>query len=210
MMKKTFILFLSIIFSFAVFGQSDMAFQFGVELDGKLKKLDPGNSYHSPTVVPYVGVFAELHFSNHFSGKLRAGLNNTYYRIDGWDYTNFETGESITWSGEKRVQQTLVVSIEPRFYFFSTEHYRKVNFYAALPVAFETAPISWNGNNTPIVRPELMILPSFGCRYDFNKHWGIEAGGGLGLARYYRPRIIGPIPKQKMTYGLSAGLRYTF
>ena len=204
---KKILLFLSIISSFAAFGQSNMAFKFGVELDGKLKKLDPGNSYDSPTVVPYVGVFAELHFFNHFSGKLRTGLNNTYYRMDGPVYTDFETGASIKIPDEKRIQQTFVVSIEPRFYFFSTAHYRKVNFYAALPVTFETAPISWNGNNTPVVRPELMMLPSFGFRYDFNKHWGIEASGGLGLGKYYYNRRV---VKQEMTYGLSAGLRYSF
>ena len=88
--------------------------------------------------------------------------------------------------------------------------YRKVNIYAALPITFETAPIFWNGNNTAIVRPELMILPSFGCRYGLNKHWGIEASGELGLGRYYKSQIIGPIPKQEITYGLSVGLRYTF
>jgi hypothetical protein len=207
---KKIVLLLSIISSFAAFGQSDMAFKFGVELDGKFKKLDPGSSYNSPTVVPYVGVFAELRFSSHFSGKLRAGLNNTYYRRDGHDYTDPVTGDIRTIPDEKRVQQTLGVSIEPRFYLFSMAQYRKINFYAALPVTFETAPISWNGNNTAMVRSELMILPSLGCRYDFNKHWGIEASGGLGLGRYFDKPQITPIRNQEMTYGLSAGLWYTF
>ncbi|MDR0394838.1 MAG: hypothetical protein LBH77_06740, partial [Tannerella sp.] len=53
-------------------------FKFGIELDGKLKKVDSGTLLDSPTGVVRLGAFTELNLTRHFSGKLKAGLNNTY------------------------------------------------------------------------------------------------------------------------------------
>ena len=210
-MKKVF-LFSFLLLAAACFGQSkkmSLPLEFGIELDGKLKKIDPNTSFDSPTGVAYVGVFAELHLTNHLSGKLKVGLNNTYYH-DDWvgiyqvsdnGYVSDGTFTSKTW-----IKQTFGISLEPRFYFFSTESMRKINFYAALPVGFESAP-SWT-MNFGYVRSELIILPSFGCRYDFTKHWGIETSGGLGWGRYYGKYNDSWVSGMK--YGLSVGIRYAF
>ena len=210
-MKKVF-LFAFVLFTVTCFGQSknmSLPLQFGIELDGKLKKIDPNSTFDSPTGVAYIGLFAELHLTNHFSGKLRVGLNNTYYHDDwvrkfydsGYGYVSDGDFTSKTW-----IKQTLGISLEPRFYFFSTESMRKINFYAALPVMFESAP-SWTVNFT-YIRSELIILPSFGCHYDFTNRWGIEASGGLGWGRYYGKYNDSWVSGMK--YGLSVGIRYAF
>ena len=205
-----------VVVSTTVFGQQDMPLKFGIELDGKLKKVDPGTGYDSPTGAVHVGMFAELHLTNHISGKLSAGLNNTYYNRDAYTVRYYETGESDRHyeTGESeshpaitKVKQTLGISLEPRFYFFSTEQFQKINIYAAVPVTFESIPFR-RGSGYEI-RSELMILPSLGCRYDFNKNWGIEASGGLGWARYFK-KYTNILKMQEMTYGLNVGIRYTF
>ena len=86
-----------------------------------------------------------------------------------------------------------------------------MNLYIALPVVFESAPSWKNQKWFSYVRPELMIVPSLGYRYDFTKHWGIEASGGLGWGRYFRPDSkYSNMRIQEMEYSLSVGTRYTF
>ena len=202
-MRKYLIAYLFGFVSIVAFSQQDSPLKFGFELDGKLKKVDPNTSYLSPTGAAYVGAFAEFKIANHFSSKLRVGMNNTYYHENERTTSEFETLPGIS-----TVKQTLGVSLEPRYYFFPTEEKRRVNIYAALPALFETAP-AWNEKNFSEVRSELTIIPSLGCRYDFTRHWGIEASIGLGWGKYFT-KNNNPIKKQEMTYGLSVGVRYEF
>ena len=210
-MKRIILLFSIAFFSLSTtFGQQGKPLKFGIELDGKLKKVEPNASYDSPTGAVYVGMFAELFVTNHFSGKLKAGMNNTYYHEDEYTITIKDQDPYVSPEISK-VKQTLGISFEPRFYFFSTEQLRKINPYVALPVVFESAPI---GKTYPFsaVRSELMIVPALGFRYDFTGNWGIEASGGLGWGRYFQKydSLNPSLRKQEMEYSLSVGLRYTF
>ena len=220
-MKNIYLLSMLIV-SISAFCQQSIPLKFGIELDGKLKKIDPNTQFDSPTGAAYIGMFAELHVSNHFSGKVRVGLNNTYYHnkyvliLDSeYEYEcGYGYGEGYgcyyggPFTSKTWIKPTLQIGFEPRLYFFSTERLRKTNFFAAIPVMFDFAP-SWTVDFA-YVRSELIILPSLGCRYDFTKHWGIEASGGLGWGRYYGKFNNNPIKKQEMEYGLSVGMRYTF
>ncbi|MDR0430144.1 MAG: hypothetical protein LBH58_06665, partial [Tannerellaceae bacterium] len=174
-------------------------FKFGIELDGKLKKVDSGTLLDSPTGVVRLGAFTELNLTRHFSGKLKAGLNNTYIHQDAIHYVTGDHYQAIT-----KVTQSLEFSLEPVFYFFSTEQSRKINPFISLPVMFETKSLG----EKYIYQTKFMIVPTLGCRYDFNRHWGIEASGGLGWRKYGKYKI-----KQKsseMEYSLSMGIRYSF
>jgi hypothetical protein len=203
-MKKLIYISLLVIVSITVFGQQSMPLKFGIELDGKLKKAESNTLYDSPTGVANFGVFAELHLTNHFSGKLKAGLNNTYIHQDEYSVIGY-TGEPLSFPEITKITQTLEISLEPRFYFFSTEPARKINLYAALPVAFESKSI---GKTEYVFRTKLMIVPTIGCRYDFTTHWGIEANGGLGWRKYGKYKYS--MDSSVLEYGLSIGIRYTF
>jgi len=203
-MRRLFLIVLIFVACISAYAQQGMPLKIGAELDGKMKKVDPGTGYNSPTGAGIIGMFAELHISDYFSGKVSVGLNNTYY-------SDSYTGQGI--SGEKarpkassEVKQSFRVSLEPRYYFFSTERSKKTNVFASIPVSFESAPFHRSGYDT---RPELMILPSLGFRYDFAKHFGIEVSGGLGWARYLK-QYTNIVKIQEMTYGINAGIRYTF
>jgi hypothetical protein len=188
----------------------DRPFRFGIEMDGKLKKIDPSTIYDSPTGNAYIGVFAEYHVTNHFSGKFGIGLNNTY--IHQGELVDFPLlgGGTGTIPAITKIKQTLGLSLEPRFYLFSTERSQGVNLFFALPVAFESAPSSTQYTSMLMIRPELKILPSLGFRYDFNKHWAVEASGGLGWIKYFKRGRGEQLPSSQMGYTLSTGIRYTF
>jgi len=204
---KLFFTSVILLIGFRTLSQNITPFTFGFELDFKLKKIDPNTRFDSPTGAAYVGMFAEFHVTNHFSSKLRVGMNNIYFAIDE-SIVRYENGESEIFPGLTTVKQTLGISLEPRFYFFSTEQLRKINFYAALPVGYESTPFRV-GVGFSYVRPEFMIVPTLGCNYKLAKHWEIEASGGLGFGQYYMKQN-NPIVKQQMEYGLSAGIRYIF
>ena len=196
-----------IVVSITTFGQQGKPLNFGIELDGKLTKAESNTYFDSPTGAVYAGIFGELYLTHHFSGKLRAGINNTYVHQDalsgiGW------TGEPFSYPALSKVTQTFNISLEPRYYFFSTEQSRKINLYAALPVTFETKSL----NDTKyIFRTKLLVVPTLGIRYDFAKHWGIEAGGGLGWRRYgSRDDYKTGVTLSEVEYGLSVGIRYSF
>lgn len=205
MVNKNILFILMLVVSMAVYAQQDKSLKFGIELDGKLKKGDPYAYADSPTGAVYVGAFAELHLTGHFSGKLNAGLNNTYLHQDEYDVINGQTGDVVSFPAMTKATQTLEISVEPRYYFFSTEQSRKVNLFAALPVMFETKSL---GKQDYIFRSKLMIVPTLGCRYDFTGHWGIEASGGLGWNKY--GKYMYSLKSSAMGYGLSVGIRYTF
>jgi hypothetical protein len=199
-MKKNVILFLLVFVSIAAFGQQDKSFKFAIELDGKLKKADANTYFDSPIGVARFGSFAEFRLTNHFSGKLKIGLNNTYLHQDAIDY---ESGDNIP--EMTKIVQSLDIGLEPVFYFLSTELSRKVNLFVALPIMFETKSI---GDKKYIFRTKFTIVPSLGFRYDFTKHWGIEASSGLGLRKYGKYKYS--MKSSEMEYGLSVGVRYSF
>jgi hypothetical protein len=206
--EKIVLIFTMTLVALVSFGQ-DKNFEFGIEAGGNMKRVDPAAvHYDSPTGSAYIGAFAEYHLNGHWAGKLGIRLNNTYLHrdksVDNPDgYSEAESPE-VT-----RIKQTLHIGIEPRFYFFSTESSRKTNFYAALPITYETAP-SRKGYD-PFVHPELSILPTLGFRYDINRHWAVEAGGALGLVNYLsRKPFYSQKPVSEIGYGLSAGIRYSF
>jgi len=200
-----------IVVSTTVFGQQGLPLKYGIELDGKLKKMDPERAYDSPTGVASVGVFAEYFVTNHFSGKLKVEMNSTYYHRDDISITFPTMEETFFYPGMTAVKQTLGISFEPRIYFFSREELRKINLYVALPIVYEPTPASRKEKDFFYVRSELMIVPTFGIRYDFNKHWGIEASGMFGWGKYYNRDYDKPPTKNKVfEYGLSLGVRYAF
>jgi hypothetical protein len=205
MRKKTVCIFAMIVVSMATFAQQGMPLKIGLEIDGRLRKAEANTMYDSPTGVARVGAFAELHLTKRFSGKLNTRLNNTYIHQDEYIANYWGTGETQTFPEISKVTQTLEIGFEPRFYFFPTEESRKVNLYVALPVMFESKSI---GKTEYIFRTKLMIVPSLGCRYDFTKHWGIEASGGLGWRKYGKYRYSAD--SSELEYGVFFGLRYTF
>ena len=208
-MKKIF-LFVFVLLTVTCFGQSEKTsfpFNFGIELDGKLTKADPNTRFDTPTGVVYVGAFTELHLNNHFSGKIKAGLNNTYLHQDNFTTWRTATKDPVSYPEVTKITQTLEISLEPRLYFFSTEQSRKVNLFFALPVMFETKSF---GEQEYIFRSKFMIVPSLGCRYDFTGHWGIEASGGLGWRKYRKYKYSNSMVSSEMEYGLSVGIRYSF
>jgi len=208
-MKKKNLIFLTIeiLVSITTFGQQGLPLKFGIDLDGKLKKTDPNKYYDSPTGVVYVGAFAEYFVTNHFSGKLKAGLNNTYLHQDYVSFLNGGTGELMTYSETTKVTQTMEIGLEPRFYFFSTEQSRKGNLFAALPVMYETKTL---GENKYIFRSKFMIVPTLGVCYNFTGHWGIEAIGGLGWRKYGKYKSSQGMTSSEVEYGLTVGIRYCF
>jgi hypothetical protein len=208
MTKRIVLIGAATLVALASFGQNK-PFDFGIEANVNLKRIDPSAlRFDSPTANAYIGAFAEYRLSGHWAGKLGIGLSNTYMHRDKSE-VNPDGGHSeIDYPKVARITQTLRVSFEPRFYFFSTESSRKANFYAALPVAYETAP-SFNGHE-PLVRPELSILPTLGFRYDVNSRWAVEAGGALGKVRYLPRKPYLRTPESKTGYGLSVGIQYSF
>jgi hypothetical protein len=207
MKKRATLICMMAIIGLAAFAQN-RPFRFGIEVEGKLKKMDPGGLYDSPTGSAYTGIFAEYHVTNHFSGKFGIGLNNTYFHQEKIVVFPIEGEPKFTSPGITRIKQTLGFSLEPRFYLFSTERSKGVNLFAALPVTFESAPSETVGAS--VIRSELKILPSLGFRYDFNRHWEVEASGGLGWIKYFNSDFIKLLPPSEIGYTLSAGIRYTF
>ncbi|MDR2146308.1 MAG: hypothetical protein LBE91_07615 [Tannerella sp.] len=217
MNKKTKIIFLMALLAVTVFGQQDKPLKWGIELDGRLRWADDFRPYAfaygsgvSSTGLGYVGAFAEYRLSGHFSGKLRAGLNNTYMHQpatsgDGYNVTTGET-EFISLPEYTKIPQTLEFGFEPRYYLFSTKQPRKINVFFAVPVMFETKSFE---KAKYIFQTKLMIIPSLGLRYDFNEHWGMEAGGGWGWRKYGKSKNHFGITSYE-EYSLSAGIRYTF
>ena len=197
---KRLVIFIQIFFlPVTIFAQQDKTFKFGIELDGNLKKADANTSLDSPTGVVQLGVFAELSLTNHFSGKIKTGLNNTYLHQDA---SNFDFGEQ--YQELTKFTQSLEFSLEPIYYFFSKEQFRKLNLFVSIPLMFETKSLG----DKYIFRTKFMIVPTLGCRYDFNNHWGIEASGGLGWRKYGNYKIS--MTSSEMEYLLSMGIRYTF
>jgi hypothetical protein len=208
MTKKIALICTMALIALASFGQ-DKPLGFGIETGGNLKRVDPvAVRYDSPTGSAYIGAFAEYHLSGHLAGKLGIGLNNTYMHRDKSEANPNGGYSEIEYPEVTRIKQTLRISLEPRFYFFSTESSRKANFYAALPITYETAP-SFKGYEA-VVRPELSILPTIGFRYDINRRWAIEAGGALGLVNYLPRKPLLRTPVSKIGYGLSVGIHYSF
>ena len=164
--------------------------------------------FDSPAANAYIGAFAEYRLNGHWAGKLGIGLSNTYMHRDKSEVNPDGGYSGIDYPKVARITQTLRLSFEPRVYFFSTESPRKANLYAALPVAYETAP-SFNGYE-PLVRPELSILPTLGFRYNVGKRWAVEAEGALGLVRYLPRKPFLRTPVSKTGYGLSVGIQYSF
>jgi len=213
MIKK--IILLMFVLSIAAFGQQSRPLKWGIELDGKSRWAEDFRPYAfrssvSQTGLVSVGAFAEYHLSGHFSGKLKAGLNNTYIHqpATSGDVYNVITGETefISLPEYTKIPQTLEFSLEPRYYFFSTKQSHKVNIFFAVPIMFETKSFE---KAKYIFRTKLMIIPSLGLCYDFTEHWGIEAGGGWGWRKYGKSNLYGGSTSEE-EYSLSAGLRYTF
>lgn len=193
-----FILFVAI--SITTNAQQNKSFKFGFELDGKMKKVDSGTQFDSPIGVARFGAFGELSLSNHFSGRLKAGLNNMYLHQDAIDFASGEHFKELN-----VFTQSIEISLEPVYYFFSTEQFRKVNIFASLPIIFETKSLG----KDYIFRTKFSFVPTIGCRYDFTEHWGVEASGGLGWRKYGKYEISS-LKSSEMEYSLSIGLKYTF
>jgi hypothetical protein len=213
MHKKIKIIFLMAVIALTTFAQQEKPLKLGIELDGKLSNLPQINAYlDQPTGAAYLGAFAEYHLTNHFSGKLKVGLNNIFAHqletsigsVDG----------SVTLPDKKANTQTLEAGIEPRFYVFSTERFRKTNFFVAVPVMFESKSL---GKEKWLFQTKIKVAPTLGFRYDFSPNWGIEVNAGGVWKKYSKgdyTRLDGVIERYngstQWDYNLSLGVRYTF
>jgi hypothetical protein len=207
MTKRLFAIFFMAVVSLAAFGQS-LPIRFGIEADGRLKKVYPYTFYDSPAGSAYTGVFAEYHVTDHFSGKFGIGINNTYFHQDRLEYHSIDGSPDIVFPKINQIKQSLSISLAPRIYLFSTERSQGVNLFAALPVTYEST--SFQKKDGATIPSELRILPTLGFRYDFNKHWAVEASGGLGWTKYFNIIYFEQSPPSKTGYELSAGIRYAF
>jgi hypothetical protein len=155
----------------------------------------------------YLGFYTQIPFSEHFSIKVGVGVNQTPLQTEDADFIIVRkdgTTESVFAPAEKMKLYTLSVSAEPRYYLRPVSSSRW-NFYAALPITFESIPITreWYG------RHELKMIPSLGSRYELSKHWALEAHAGLGWGGYFT-RSKSSTLEGTLEYTAALRLGYTF
>lgn len=171
--------------------------KFGFEVEAIPFKMDNFSEQHLFSLSGYIGFFSEISISDQFTTKFSAGLNNIYFR----KYASIADPSYLNKSEKKGdFINTLELKVEPRFYLFSNAK-SWGNCYAALPISFETAPLSGISKGNLKIR----IIPTIGYRYILTKNWMIEANTGLGWGKTLQKQT-----SSALEYSLQARIGYTF
>jgi hypothetical protein len=200
------IFFVLLFISVSAFSQA-LAPKFGLEIAGSVRKIDIASALSSPAFSGYVGFYTQVPLrSDRFSAKFGAGLNFT--SVHRGEMRGFfdETGaypDSVYATAENKTLPSLSVGAELRYYLLP-DFPSWGNLYVALPVTLESAPLAeWTSP-----RSELKIMPGIGYRYEWCRHWGIEAGAGIGWGSYF-PKPTG-MKNSTLEYTASLRVGYTF
>lgn len=176
----------------------------GFELEAAPFKMDNFSEKNSFSLSGYIGFYSEVGFTKQFTTKFSAGLNNIYFQKYSPVPNSIHSANSQGYNGgvptEGDFMNTLQLTIEPRFYLFSSEK-SWGNCYAALPVAIETAPLK----NISRGNVKMTVIPSIGYKYNLSSHWAIEANTGLGWGK-----ILQKESSSLFEYALQARIRYAF
>ncbi|MDR1380555.1 MAG: hypothetical protein LBJ47_03645 [Tannerella sp.] len=210
-MNKNIILtsaFFALLFiSVSAFSQT-LTPRFGLEIAGSAKKVDAASAYNSPAFSGYIGFYTQVPLkSDRLFARFGAGLNLTPVRRNEMKGFFDETGsyqDLYASTSENSVLSGLSVSAELRYYLLPGFPFWG-NLYAVLPVTLESEPFAkWIAP-----RSELKVIPGIGYRYEFCKHWGIEAGAGIGWGRYFTPKEVN-MKKSALEYTASLRVGYAF
>lgn len=178
----------------------------GFELEVAPFKTDNFSERNLFSLSGYIGFYSEVSFSQRFTTKFSAGLNNIYYQeynpVSNTPYSANSKGDSNNGGvpSKSDFMNTLQLTVEPRFYLFSNEK-SWGNCYAALPVSIETAPLK----NISSGNVRMTVIPSIGYRYNLSSHWTLEANTGLGWGK-----ILQKESSSLFEYSLQARIGYAF